>query len=176
MTGRLDGKLALITGAGGDLGGATASRFAAEGAAVVVHDVDGDAARQRVDDIASDTFGTVDVLVNCAGTSRAADSKDKAAGPLGLSDADRDRLLSVHLDGAFFCTRAMPVPGQRRELGRHRAVAVAQRRPRDRLTTTPGDVTHMVLANTGSFDDTFDVIVVGSGGAALIRTLSFSSQ
>lgn len=51
MAGRLEGKVAVITGAGGDLAGATASLFAAEGAAVVVHDVNAGAAQKRVADI-----------------------------------------------------------------------------------------------------------------------------
>jgi 3-oxoacyl-[acyl-carrier protein] reductase len=133
MTGRLEGKVAFVTGAGGDLAGATASLFAAEGASVVVHDVNEAAAKARVAaieaaggraiaqvgditdsaaveaafDTAESELGTVDVLVNGAGTSGAADPKDPAAGPVGLSDADWSRLLSIHLDGAFFCTRAM---------------------------------------------------------------------
>jgi NAD(P)-dependent dehydrogenase (short-subunit alcohol dehydrogenase family) len=41
---RLEGKVAVITGAGRGIGRATAVRFAQEGAAVVVNDVDGDPA------------------------------------------------------------------------------------------------------------------------------------
>ena len=37
---RLESKIALVTGAGGGLGGATAIRFAAEGAKVVCSDLD----------------------------------------------------------------------------------------------------------------------------------------
>jgi 3-oxoacyl-[acyl-carrier protein] reductase len=133
MAGRLEGKVAFVTGAGGDLAGATASLFAAEGAAVVVQDVSERGAKSRADaindaggralaqvcdvtdsaaveaafDAAQEQFGVVDVLVNGAGTSGAADPKDPAAGPVGLSDEDWSRLLSIHLDGAFFCTRAM---------------------------------------------------------------------
>ena len=43
MTGRLDGKVALITGVGGGIG-AAAARFAAEGARVVGCDLDADGA------------------------------------------------------------------------------------------------------------------------------------
>ena len=41
--GRLDGKVAVITGSSGGIGGASAERFAAEGATVVGVDVTGDA-------------------------------------------------------------------------------------------------------------------------------------
>ena len=48
MTGRLDGKIALITGVGGGMGVAAAPQFAAEGARVVGCDLDADgAARPR---------------------------------------------------------------------------------------------------------------------------------
>src|SRR3954454_12274170 len=47
--GRLESKVALITGAGGSIGAATARLFAAEGARVVVNDIDGDAIERLVD-------------------------------------------------------------------------------------------------------------------------------
>ncbi|MFF9559725.1 SDR family NAD(P)-dependent oxidoreductase [Streptomyces albus] len=94
MTGkRLDGKVALITGATGGLGTATAELFAAEGARTVITDVDEGPLRelahrlgehgaqvvparldvssaQQWDEVISlvrDRFGTLDVLVNLAG-------------------------------------------------------------------------------------------------------------
>lgn len=51
MTGRLDGKVAIITGGGGAMGGAQARRFAAEGAAVCVADVNLEAAQQVAGEI-----------------------------------------------------------------------------------------------------------------------------
>ena len=44
--GRLDGKIAIITGAASGIGAASAKRFAQEGAAVVIADVRLDVARQ----------------------------------------------------------------------------------------------------------------------------------
>jgi len=44
MTGRLEAKVAVITGAAAGIGAATARRFAGEGASVVVADIDGDGA------------------------------------------------------------------------------------------------------------------------------------
>ncbi len=60
MTGRLDGKVAVVTGAGSGIGLATVRRFAADGARVVCADVDestGRAAAQEVDGL----FVRVDV-------------------------------------------------------------------------------------------------------------------
>ena len=49
--GRLEGKVAVITGAGRGIGRATATRFAAEGAAVVVNDVDPEPAEETAAEI-----------------------------------------------------------------------------------------------------------------------------
>ena len=48
---RLEGRVALVTGAGGGIGAATARRFAREGATVVVNDVDLELARALVTEL-----------------------------------------------------------------------------------------------------------------------------
>ena len=60
---RLDGKAALVTGAGGGLGGATARRFAAEGASVLCTDRDLARAERTVADI--ELAGGTAVAFNC---------------------------------------------------------------------------------------------------------------
>ena len=52
MTGRLDGKVAIVTGGASGFGRATALRFAAEGARVVIGDLDEAGARATIDAIA----------------------------------------------------------------------------------------------------------------------------
>jgi len=80
MSGRLAGKLAVLTAAGAGIGRATAEAFVAEGAHVVATDIDLnalaglDADRRRLDVRSGDevaalarSLGPIDILFNCAG-------------------------------------------------------------------------------------------------------------
>jgi 3-oxoacyl-[acyl-carrier protein] reductase len=126
--GRLEGKVAVITGAGRGIGRATAIRFAEEGASVVVNDVDPEPAEETAQAIkeaggqvlvstdntveldqarqlmnaAAEGFGKLDILVNNAGITR-----DKTFH--NLDDEVWDFVLDVNLKTAFHCSlAAMP--------------------------------------------------------------------
>jgi 3-oxoacyl-[acyl-carrier protein] reductase len=122
---RLRGKAAAVTGAGNGIGRGIAIRFAAEGASVLVADIDIDAATRTADQIvasdgvavpfgldvrepeeaaaavakAVDRFGRLDVHVNNAGVT------DRS--PFLETSLDFwQRLLAVNLTGTFICGQA----------------------------------------------------------------------
>jgi 3-oxoacyl-[acyl-carrier protein] reductase len=121
---RLDGRTALVTGAGQGLGRAEAIALAAAGASVVVNDFNGDAAEAVAADIsgaggaaiaapgdvsswqtaerlvgtAVETFGSLDVLVNNAGVIR-----DRLI--FNISEEEWDTVIGVHLKGHAAMTR-----------------------------------------------------------------------
>jgi NAD(P)-dependent dehydrogenase (short-subunit alcohol dehydrogenase family) len=156
---RFEGRVAVVTGAARGMGRVIAERFAAEGARVVVADVDEPAARAVAEGLgeaiavradvgdpaavealaraAIDRFGGVDVLVNNAGILRSTRAAD-------IDPAEWDHMLRVNLTGAFLCARAL-YPALRAS-GRGRIVNVASMA--GRATSTLGGV-HYTTAKAG---------------------------
>jgi meso-butanediol dehydrogenase / (S,S)-butanediol dehydrogenase / diacetyl reductase len=117
---RLARRTAIVTGGGSGIGRAIATRFAAEGADVVVADILGDRAEQVAAEIggraveadvtlANDVermigeAGSVDILVNNAGGGMADDL-------LQIDEDTWDEDVAVNLKSAFLCTKAI-LPG-----------------------------------------------------------------
>ncbi len=119
---RLDGKIAIVTGAARGIGHAIASKFAAEGAHVAICDIDGAAAERGAARIGSAAIGvTMDVTDEAAVDAGVAEVVARLGAPdvlvcnAGIQTvypverfpfAEWRKLLAIHLDGAFLATRA----------------------------------------------------------------------
>lgn len=120
--GRIEGKVAIVTGGGSGMGAETARLFAQEGGKVVIADVNlegaektaqeikakgGDAVAVKLDitspeqweaivEKTQQTYGKLNILVNCAGI-----AGNFSAPPDGTPVEELDLLLNVNLKGAF---------------------------------------------------------------------------
>lgn len=120
MTARLSGRRAVVTGAAQGIGRAIGAAFAAEGAEVLLVDIDADrlaataaemdqegfvcdvsrkAEIERLFIRVAERWGGLDVLVNNAGITHAAELDD-------LTEADFDRVMAVNLKSALWATQA----------------------------------------------------------------------
>ncbi|MCT8970491.1 MULTISPECIES: SDR family oxidoreductase [Microbaculum] len=122
MAGRLEGKVAVVTGGASGFGEGIARRFAEEGARVVVADLNGDGAKAVADDIgakavavkadvtsgadvkamiaaATDGFGGLDILVNNAGYTH----RNKPM--TEVSEAEFDRILAVNAKAIYLAAQ-----------------------------------------------------------------------
>jgi NAD(P)-dependent dehydrogenase (short-subunit alcohol dehydrogenase family) len=123
--GRLEGKIALITGAGGGLGLAMSKLFAAEGAQVFMADLDGASAEAgaaavvaaggRAEAMRCDVTAQTDVDAMIAGVKRTGDKLHVVVNNAGnllradfrhMEDADWEKVLNPHLWGTIRVTRA----------------------------------------------------------------------
>ena|ERR1051325_2169195 len=110
----LTNKVAIITGGAAGIGRATAERFGAEGAKVVVWDVPAvdvtnvDVVNASVDAVIKE-HGRIDILVNNAGIVRDAQLVKWKDGAVvsQMDDATFDAVINVNLKGVFHCTRAV---------------------------------------------------------------------
>ncbi|XWN30865.1 MAG: SDR family NAD(P)-dependent oxidoreductase [Devosia sp.] len=136
--GKLNGKVALVTGAASGIGEATAKLFASEGAAIGLLDIDGEAASALAAELSDTTgaststvtadvsdeaaveaaiakvagaLGDIDILVNCAGV-------DNTSPLHEMSTEMWDRMIAIHLRGTFLTCRAVLPAMKRKGWGR----------------------------------------------------------
>ena len=139
---KLDGRKAVVTGAGRGIGKAIATKLASLGADVAIVDIDAETAGSTAAEIAStgatavgyelditdaeavatvfktilEDLGGLDILVNNAGLTR-----DNLL--LRMSPDDWDLVMRVNLKGAFNCTRAAVRPMMSQRSGRIISIA-----------------------------------------------------
>ncbi|MCP3782571.1 MULTISPECIES: 3-oxoacyl-ACP reductase [Micromonospora] len=103
MQGRLQDRVAVVTGAGSGIGLATVRRFAAEGARVVCVDIDAEAGKRAADEVAGE-FVAADVADEAAvrdlfdGVAERHGRVDVAFNNAGISPPDDDSILETGLD------------------------------------------------------------------------------
>lgn len=151
MSGRFDGQVVVVTGAGNGLGRASARRLADEGARVVVVDIDADSAHATAESLPTEALAVAADIADEAQVRRYVDEGVARFGRIdahhlnagifgsfaGLPDmdvADFDRVLAVNVRGQFLGLRA------------------AFRRYREQRSTGAIVVTASIASLTGSAD------------------------
>ncbi len=120
---RLEGKTAIVTGGASGFGAGIAQKFAAEGARVMIADINGEAAQEMASNLgghtiaqqvdvsdgasvqsmaaaACDQFGAVDILVNNAGVTHLPTPLED------VSEDDFDRVFNVNMKSVYLTARA----------------------------------------------------------------------
>lgn len=126
MEGKLEGKVAIVTGAGQGMGESIAKLFAQEGAKVVVNDINEEKAKKVAEEIKSqgketlairadvtqskevsqlvektvEEFGAVHILINNAGILRSSKVDE-------INEEEWDLVINVNLKGTFLCSKAV---------------------------------------------------------------------
>lgn len=152
--GRLNGKVAVVTGGGMGIGETISRKFAAEGASILIADFNAEAGKKvvaslqseghkaefvsanvtlradwdKIVEVAKATFGRIDILVNNAGTAYPAESS------LTVSEANFDKVYSVNVKSIFHSVQTVfPVMIEQNGGSVVNISSIAALRPRGKL-------------------------------------------
>jgi len=162
---RLSGKTAIVTGGASGFGAGIVRKFVAEGASVMIADINGAAAKALADelgvlaqqvDVSRDesvnamaaaalmAFGRVDILVNNAGVTHMPAALDE------ISEADFDRVAAVNMKSVYLTARAL-VPHMKANRGGAilNIASTGGVSPRPRLTWYNASKGWMITATRG---------------------------
>ncbi len=168
---KLEGKVAIVTGAGRGMGKAMAQRFATEGAQVVVAEIDEASAHETyaqigkrgilvitdmssvaaIDVLIAKTvaqYGRLDILVNNAGVTR-------SLGFFDVTEADWDWMYSINARGVFFCM---------------------QRAAREMVKRNAGKIINIASIAGKGYRGTSNIAYAGTKGAVIAMTRIAASQ
>ncbi|EKS29852.1 SDR family NAD(P)-dependent oxidoreductase [Afipia felis] len=126
---RLKGKVAIVTGGASGIGKAMCKAFAAEGANVVVVDIDEQKGKEAAKEIAGQSTSLQADVTNSASMNKMAEEVDRQFGRIDIlvnnvgvritkpfldhTDADWNTMIQTNLTGPFLCSRAV-VPFMKR--------------------------------------------------------------
>ena len=171
---RLEDKIAIVTGGGVGIGKAIALRYAAEGAHVVVADLNETTGRQTAAEVSAldrrgvfvktdmsdlgqinalvattiQSFGRIDILMNNAGVNKQLDF-------FQVTERDWDWIHSINAKGLFFCMQAAA---------------------REMVKNNYGKIINLASIGGKGFRGTSNIAYAGSKGAVIVMTRIGASQ
>jgi 3-oxoacyl-[acyl-carrier protein] reductase len=150
--GRLEGKTAIVTGGGSGFGAGIVTKFVAEGAHVLIADINAEAADALARDLGSNALGMGADVSKLAGIEAMAETAERAFGPVDIlvnnagvthlpmameevTEADFDRIFAVNMKAVYLAARVIvPKMKARRQGAILNMASTAAVSPRPRLS------------------------------------------